>query len=87
MGDHRAEIKIEFTIHGKTYKQEWWINWWANDDGVDQRIVDWLANCWEDAYMRYNEGVNKILEKEEKERIEAEEKAELERLQAKYEKK
>lgn len=23
MGDHRANIKAEFTIHGKTYKKEW----------------------------------------------------------------
>lgn len=28
MGDHRASIKIEFTMHGVTSKTDMWINWW-----------------------------------------------------------
>ena len=29
MGDHRASIKIEFTMHGVTSKADMWINWWV----------------------------------------------------------
>ena len=56
MGDHRANIKISFNIHEKTYEQEWaWINYFPNNDGVDDRILEWFRECWEDAKRRYEE--------------------------------
>ena len=85
MGDHRTEIKIEFTAHGKTYRQEWSINYFDNGDGIDQRIVDWFRACWEDAYARYNKAVQRHYAKEDVARLEREERAELARLIEKYE--
>lgn len=53
MSDHRAEIKIEFHYHGKCYKKHWnWINW-SEPSGVDSRVTDWLRECAEDGYARY----------------------------------
>lgn len=48
VGDHRATVVIDFTIHGKTYHQEWWINWFPDPD-IDYRIVEWFRECWDDA--------------------------------------
>ena len=85
MGDHRADIKITMTAHGKKYEKEWWINWSPNDDGCDQRVVDWFCECWEDAYNRYDEA--RYLADSENRRIAEEqaERAELARLKSKYE--
>ena len=36
MGDRRASIKIEFSMHGQTKKADMWINWSPSDyDGID----------------------------------------------------
>ena len=46
MDDHRADIKLEFTIHGRTYKTEMYMNYWPKG-GIDQRIVSWFNECYE----------------------------------------
>ena len=84
MGDHRADIKIEFSIHGKTYKQSWWINWIDDGDGVDYRIIDWFRECWQDALARYNCRIAEFNREAREKETESCERAELERLQAKY---
>lgn len=86
MGDHRATIKLSFSIHGKTYRHCFdWINYFPTQEGIDERIVGWFSDCWEDAYSRYQKQVDKIMAEQNKERIEKEERAELERLKEKYE--
>ena len=85
MGDHRTEIKIEFTAHGKTYKQEWSINYFDNGAGIDDRIVEWFATCWKDAYARYEQEVHAHFAKEDAAIRETQERVELARLKAKYE--
>lgn len=80
MGDMRADIKIKFTIHGKTYKQEFWINYSPDDDGVDVRIKDWFKGSWEDSLEIYHDRVAEY-ERAELERIEL---AKLSELRAKY---
>lgn len=85
MGDHRADIKITMSAHGKTYKQEWWINWSPNDDGCDQRIVDWFRECWEDAYRRAEAEVAKMMSAERAKQTEKYEREQLATLKAKYE--
>lgn len=85
MGDHRANIKVEFTIHDKTYRQEWgWINYSADEDGIDRRIVEWFDECWQDAYGRYSTAMYEAdIENRERRKREAE-LEELARLTAKY---
>lgn len=53
MGDHKADIKIRFIIHNKTYKQDFWINYFPNECGIDRRISEWFKECWDDAFTRY----------------------------------
>lgn len=43
MGDHRADIKIKMEAHGKTYKQDMWINWSPDETGCDPRVYEWFA--------------------------------------------
>jgi hypothetical protein len=43
MGDRRASIKIEFSMHGETKKADMWINWSSDYNGVDQRVLDFFS--------------------------------------------
>lgn len=80
MGDFRASIKIDMELMGKKYKNEWgWINYFDNGDGIDQRIVDWFNECWEDTQNRYDDLIYKYKEKEREE-----EKKLYQRLKEKY---
>jgi hypothetical protein len=87
MGDHRASVTIEFTFHGKTEKAEWWINWWpwgSAAPGVDQRILDWFHEQTEAGMQRYDEQMEQFWRDENKAATEKAERAELDRLAAKY---
>lgn len=84
MGDHRATVKIEFTIHGKTYKMDSWINWFDDGTGVDQRVIDFFRDSWDDARARYDAQQAEYWARENAAKIEAEERATLDRLQRKY---
>ena len=84
MGDHSCHIKIEFSIHNKTYKQEWYINYFDNGDGIDRRIVEWFAECWHDAHSRWQESVDEYFKEEREHEIEETERTELLRLLEKY---
>ena len=90
MGDHRADIKLSFNIHGKTYKTEMDINYWPENYGfakeIDQRIVDWFDECWTDASSKYDEIISEQRDEENKAQIEAAEKKYLKKLKDKYEK-
>ena len=51
MGDHRASIKVEFSMYGETEKADMWINWSVNSGEcyeVDQRVIDFFR----DAYLK-----------------------------------
>ena len=85
MGDHRADIKIEFTMHGKTYKFDARLNWAPDDDGIDCRIVEWFGACWSDAKRRYDEAVWESQQKQREQETERKDHEELARLKAKYE--
>lgn len=87
MGDHRADIKIEFSFHGKTYKMDAWINWCPDSDGdwvIDRRVVDFFRASYEDGMGRYNAMVEKNYQKEHAAEIEAGERAQLKQLKEKY---
>lgn len=80
MGDHRAEVKITFEAHGITRKFDAWINWFPNSDGVDQRVVDFFRNAWDDCMAVYDERVEEWHARER----EKAERGEYERLRAKF---
>ena len=84
MGDHRADIKIKFTIHGKTYEMDSWINWFDDGTGVDYRVVDFFRASWEDAKACYDAHCEDLYAKEHAAEIEAGERRELQRLKTKY---
>lgn len=85
MGDHRASIKITFDFHGKKYKMDSWINYWPEECcGMDKRVVEFFNQSYADGMNRFEEKLAKFRAKEDKERIEAEEKETLKRLQEKY---
>lgn len=85
MGDHRASIKITMDAHGKTYKQEWWINWSPDSTGCDPRVMEWFEECWRDAYRRFDAAQTLANAKENQEKQEKNERETLARLKAKYE--
>jgi hypothetical protein len=83
MGDHRATIVINFTMHGKTYKMDSWVNYngW---DGVDSRVIEFFQKSWEDAMWRYQEEDRKAEKKRKQKEDEEKDKKEYERLSKKY---
>lgn len=85
MGDHRATVDIKFTMHGKTYEMDSYINWFDDGDGVDHRVIDFFRESWRDAKARYDEREAERYEREHAADIEAAERRQLEQLKAKYE--
>lgn len=81
MDDYRASITLSMTLHGRTYTTEMWIIYWPNNEGIDNRIVEWFAACQEDARARFEAR----MADQRLSRIEVSERAELARLRAKYE--
>lgn len=89
MGDHRATIKIEFTLPNKTYQTEigsmGGVNYVGDDDGIDGSVREFFRNSWNDYLSWYNLQIDEYFEQQNKAEIEARERRELERLKAKYE--
>lgn len=87
MGDHRASIKIEFSMYGDTKKTDMWINWSPDSSdchGVDQRVLDFFS---ESAHaMRSKFWEQQLREEKRYAKLAAEESElkEYERLKAKY---
>jgi hypothetical protein len=55
MTDSKAFVQISFSIFGKSYSHEWWINYTPEDAfcGMDARISQWFQACYEEAYAGY----------------------------------
>lgn len=87
MGDHRASIKIEMEFHGVKDKTDMWINYYPDSEyGIDKRIVEFVESVYDRGMTKYNKRMEKYWAEQNKEKVEKEEKAELERLKNKYEK-
>jgi len=84
VGDHRADVKIAFTIHGKTYTMDSYINWFDDGSGVDSRVVEFFRDAWNDAKARYDAEVDALYQREHAADLERSERAELDRLTKKY---
>ncbi len=85
MSDSRFHLEVKFDVYGKTFNWKPSLNWYDNGDGIDQRIVDWFRESYNDALWDFEEGMRKW-QKEETERLAAEkERKEYARLKAKFE--
>jgi|GEM_PF-6755656 len=86
MGDHRASIKIEFSMYGETKKANMWINWSPdNDQGVDRRVIEFFedaANSMSAAYYEVQEHAAREYQKTVEEEAE---RKEFDRLKKKFE--
>jgi hypothetical protein len=85
MGDHRATLSIKFEFHGKVYeiKDAWW-NWDVSGE-LDRRVVEFFQEATEDGLRRYHEAEDVYQMERRLEETEKAERAELDRLKAKYE--
>lgn len=79
MGDHRADIKIKFSMYGETRDADMWINWSPDDyHGVDQRVMDFFEQAAREMRAK---AYDPLFEKPP----EDPERKEYERLKAKFE--
>ena len=87
MGDHRMNIKIEIEFHKVKQKTDMWINYMPDTsdyDRVDRRIVEFIQESYETGMRVYERENIERMEIEHADEIESEERAELKRLQDKY---
>lgn len=47
--DSKATVEIKFTVWGRTYETSMHINYCPNEDDVDDRIIEWLRDCYRSA--------------------------------------
>ena len=88
MGDHRADIKIKFSMYGETKEANMWINWSPDSSevpGVDQRVIDFFVQSWKAMYDRYWTDYEVELAQRRKKEADELERLEYERLKAKFE--
>lgn len=87
MGDHRASIKIEMEFHGVKDSTDMWINYVPESCcSMDRRVADFFQSVYERGMDIYQAEMKKEDIKRNRKQIEAKEKAEYERLKAKFEK-
>ncbi len=59
MGDHRASIKIEWSMHGHTQKADMWWNYYPCDDcygfRVDRRLLEWLTEQYDTSMSKWDD--------------------------------
>lgn len=80
MNDHRVNIKIEFEMHGHKAKHDMSVDWF---EGLPESVASWI-NVQNIKAMETYDGEN--LEAQHRAaRMETAERAQLARLQAKYE--
>jgi hypothetical protein len=87
MGDHRASIKIEFSMYGETTKADMWINWSGSSSecsDVDQRVINFFRKSYEDMYNKHMEDTWRAERRRKDREAEERELKEFERLKAKY---
>lgn len=85
MSDFKVGIKLEFSGMGVEKKADMYINYFPDNseaDGVDQRIIDWFRERWQEAYGKYRADQDQDAQRANEE----EERREFARLKAKYEK-
>lgn len=85
MGDHRFSFKATFEMHGIKDSCDMWGNWSPRDEGVDHRIIEWISGLADKAMAKWHEEVEQDRLEATKEAREKAERAEYDRLKAKFE--
>lgn len=88
MGDHRASIKIEFSMYGETKKADMWINWspdTSESQYVDQRVLDFFREAYLQMYSKHWESQQREERRYARLAAEEAERKEYERLKSKFE--
>lgn len=86
MGDHRFTITIKMSFHDANGEIiDGWFNWDGGRDGIDSRIVSLIERVRDQGFAQYDRNMEKYWAERNKDKIEAQERADLIRLKAKYE--
>jgi hypothetical protein len=88
MGDRRASIKIEFSMHGETKKADMWINWspdTSDCSGVDQRVLDFFSESAREMESKFWQAIEEDARTRRAEAEQEAERKEYERLKMKFE--
>ena len=86
MGDHRFEFHATFKMHGVEDKLDLgWNNWEGGRDDIDRRITDWLENAVANSFAKFDEDVEKYFAQQNEAETDKLERAEYDRLKAKFE--
>ena len=86
MGDHRASIKIEFSMYGETKEADMWINWSPDDyQGVDRRVIEFFEQAAHEMSFKYYEAQERANRRQQKKAEAEAERKEYERLKEKFE--
>lgn len=86
MGDHRASIKIEFSMYGETKKADMWINWSPDDyQGVDSRVIEFFEQAAHEMSFKHYEAQERANRRQQKKAEAEAERKEYERLKEKFE--
>lgn len=83
MGDWRASVKIEFVLRGEKREADMWINW-DMETGMDERVVEFFQQATEEIRTKVEDEEWRAGEAARVAQREVDERAELERLTAKY---
>jgi hypothetical protein len=84
MGDHRFNFKATFEMHGVKGSCDMWLNWSPRDGEVDHRIIEWISGLAMQAMDKWHAEVEDNRAQQRAEEIERAERAEYERLKAKF---
>lgn len=86
MGDHRFSITVKMTFHGAEGEiKDGWFNWDGGRDGIDSRIIRLLEDVRDQGFSNYDRDTEKYLAEQRKGATSEAERAEYERLKAKFE--
>lgn len=84
MSDSRFHLKVDFEIYGQKFNWNPSLNYFDRGDGMDDRIFQWFVDCYNEAHDKYQDAIyeaDRINREKATERVE---RAEFERLKAKY---
>lgn len=85
MGDYRFSFKAEFQMGDVSDKTDMWLNYTPRDGIIDHRVIEWLEDLFEKGEQSINDAIYGGEIDETARQHEEKERAEYERLKAKFE--
>jgi hypothetical protein len=86
MGDHRFSITIKMSFHDEKGEiNDGCFNWDGGRDGIDSRIIKLIEDVRDRGFAKFDFDMAKYWAEQNKAETEKAERAELERLKAKFE--